>query len=62
MTVRVYSPRSQCEGKRPFISKRDAKRVARHAESHGLGRAQVYRCPHCGDFHIGHKPHHVKGD
>lgn len=60
MTFRVYSPISQCNGKRPFATKADAKRAARAAER-SLGRMRAYRCPHCSTndepiWHVGHKP------
>jgi predicted RNA-binding Zn-ribbon protein involved in translation (DUF1610 family) len=45
----------QCDGKRPYASKAEAKTAARRLE-HLLGRMVSYRCPHCGRFHIGHRP------
>lgn len=60
---RVYSPRSQCDGKIRYATKADAKRVAKSAERYGCGRMQAYRCPHCSTddqpwFHVGHKVRH----
>jgi hypothetical protein len=52
---RVYSPETQCHGKRPYPSKAAAKQAARHVEHH-IGRTQAYHCSYCGAFHIGHKP------
>jgi hypothetical protein len=54
MAAERFSPFTQCEGKRPFSHKRYAKAHARVAEQ-GIGRMQVYRCPHCGRWHVGHK-------
>lgn len=46
---------AQCEGKRPFESKALAKLVIRRHRGCGgvMGLLSAYRCPHCGDFHIG---------
>jgi hypothetical protein len=55
MSSRQYNPLSQCVGKRPYSNKRDAKRAARTMEQH-IGRMHPYRCPTCGQFHLGHKP------
>jgi hypothetical protein len=46
----IADPKSQCFGKHPFKRASDARKVARR----GAIVAQVYRCPHCGQFHIGH--------
>lgn len=57
---RTFSPETQCEGKRRYDTKRQAKTAARHAERE-IGRTTAYRCPHCSTpekayFHIGHQP------
>lgn len=54
MNANVYHPANQCEGKRWFTHKRYAKDHARQAER-SVGRMQVYRCPHCDLWHVGHK-------
>lgn len=55
MTV-VYNPARQCHGKYRFDSKKRAKVEAKRREQIGQGRMNPYRCPHCGFFHLGHKP------
>lgn len=58
----VTDPVKQCEGKKPFRSRKDAMRRvigltnSFHAK-HGkpTSRLNVYECPHCGSWHIGHK-------
>lgn len=48
-------PEQQCTGKEPFpngaIAHRTAERMA--SKRKRRGEVQVYRCPHCGKFHIG---------
>lgn len=56
MTSRTYSAATQCDGKLRYDTKADAKRAAKRSEQHGCGRLHVYRCGHCGRFHLGHKP------
>lgn len=41
---------AQCDGKQPFDTFIAAKRVADRT-----GAASAYRCPHCHQFHVGHK-------
>lgn len=41
---------AQCDGKQPFASHSIAIKVASR-----LGNANAYRCPHCHQFHVGHK-------
>lgn len=55
MPPRVYSAETQCAGKRPYVTKDEAKRAAKRSEA-SFGRMHAYRCAHCGDYHIGHKP------
>lgn len=50
-----YSIRTECEGKRPYRKKADAKAAARRNERQ-WGRMHAYRCGWCDAFHIGHKP------
>lgn len=40
---------AQCDGKQPFAAYSAADKVAKRS-----GIANVYRCPHCNQFHIGH--------
>lgn len=54
--IKVFNPRYQCDGKRPYVKKADAKRAAKLSER-SLGRLRAYRCPHCGFFHLGHSVH-----
>lgn len=64
MTV-VFSSRSQCDGKVVFFDRRGARRVLRQMRGRGknLGHMNVYRCPHCSLFHVGHVPQQmVKGE
>lgn len=58
---RHYNPETQCDGKRAYATKAEAKRVARRSERSLGQRLQAYRCPHCSTpesptFHLGHKP------
>ena len=51
----LWSPRAQCDGKRKYASKPEAKHAARRYETYwGGGHVDVYRCPHCASYHIGH--------
>jgi hypothetical protein len=58
----------QCDGKRRYTTKKDAKQAARHATSTiggGNRPLYAYRCGNCEGFHIGHKPgddHSVTND
>ncbi len=49
----VDDPARQCDGKRRYERKADAKRAIRSAEQ-SFGRMHPYRCPHCSVWHIGH--------
>lgn len=51
-------PARQCHGKHTYPSKAIAKRSLKRWKPTGARRnnLQVYRCPHCDSFHIGHKP------
>lgn len=57
----IDKPEQQCRGKVAYGTKQLAKRAIRRfrAEVTNPGaRKQItaYRCPHCGRFHLGHKP------
>lgn len=52
----VDDPARQCQGKRAFESKADAKHHIKTSASRlgGFDRKPVaYRCPHCNLFHVG---------
>ncbi|HEV7345494.1 MAG TPA: hypothetical protein VGN60_07660 [Devosia sp.] len=49
MTIGTFSQSGQCQDKKPFATWA----IARGANPRHL---DIYRCPHCGQFHIGHKP------
>lgn len=51
MKQRTEPKAAQCEGKKPYSSWREARLQQSHSE-----RLQIYRCPHCGQFHLGNKP------
>lgn len=50
----------QCDGKVKHLTKDTAKREARllagRGRSVGRTRLEVYRCGHCGWWHVGHRP------
>lgn len=46
----------QCKGKRPYKRRRDARRAKRRIETNTNGeKYDVYHCPWCDFFHVGHK-------
>lgn len=49
MSVTTFGRASQCDGKQGYPNWAKA----RGANSHHL---DIYRCPHCGQFHLGNKP------
>jgi hypothetical protein len=60
----LLSPATQCDGKRKYGSKQEAKRVkveliARDAKFGGARVAgwttNVYKCPHCRAYHVGRR-------
>ncbi len=55
----VRDPERQCRGKRKY----DTKKLAREGLADARKRVQsdphrlvIYMCPHCGFYHVGHKP------
>lgn len=44
---------AQCEGKFPYPNGAQAYRVAKRTIKTKKGGLSVYRCPHCGKYHIG---------
>lgn len=46
-----FSQYTQCAGKQSYSSYADA-RASRRFMAH----LDIYRCPHCGQFHLGNKP------
>jgi hypothetical protein len=53
---KIYDARVQCDGKLPYTRKADVKRAIKLIERHS-GRMFPYRCPHCGYWHMGHRPY-----
>jgi predicted RNA-binding Zn-ribbon protein involved in translation (DUF1610 family) len=52
--VRVHSSVWQCDGKQAFTSFSLASQIATRHRSHKKDTSRkVYKCPHCGDWHIG---------
>lgn len=43
-----------CRSKQTYLSKADAKRVARLMSRREREALHLYRCPHCGYHHVGH--------
>jgi len=68
MTAIAMPGTRQCEGKRKYTTKKDAKQAARHATSTiggGNRPLYAYKCGNCDGFHIGHKSYEdvsVAGD
>lgn len=50
--------RRECEGKARHTERGHAMIALRRLhQMHGhQGQLHVYRCPHCGGFHVGHRP------
>lgn len=59
-SIRGQSVDAQCTGKVPFDSGALAYRTAKRMASKKKGGLAVYRCPHCGKYHIG--GHHEAAD
>lgn len=51
MKQRLEPQAAQCQGKKPYASWQMAHRQQSHSH-----RLDIYRCPHCGQFHLGNKP------
>ena len=51
--------RKECTGKVGHDSRDSAMRARRTLTRGKVGEypMNVYKCPHCGQYHIGHKPH-----
>jgi len=47
---------AQCTSKRAYIFKEKAERVAARRMKDGSGPLRVYKCSHCGFFHLTSKP------
>jgi len=43
-----------CRSKQAYLTKRDAKRVARLMTERHRDGFHLYRCPNCRTFHVGH--------
>jgi len=48
-----FQRESECDGKRAYRRKADAKRVVKMSMRHGLPKQQAYKCSHCDGFHVG---------
>ena len=44
----------ECGSKQGYLTKADAKRVARLMTAQHRERFHLYACPQCGLFHVGH--------
>ena len=44
----------ECGNKQGYLSKSEAKRVARLMSARHRDRFHLYRCPQCGLWHVGH--------
>lgn len=60
-TEHYAAPAYQCGGKIQYVRKGDAKRALRRTQTtrpdpQGTRPLNIYRCPHCGFFHVGHAP------
>lgn len=51
---RAELEQAACGGKHPFPTKLAALKVARRMQGNDKGGTDVFRCPYCGKFHIGH--------
>lgn len=51
----VAAAERQCFGKRHFTTKRDAKTARKRYERNHGERLDIYRCPHCATWHLGHR-------
>lgn len=58
MASKRHLRRKQCEGKARHTTAAGAFIAIRKLhQKHGhRGQMGVYRCPHCGKYHIGHQP------
>jgi len=43
-----------CRSKQVYLSKAEAKQVARSMSRRHREALHLYRCPHCGYHHVGH--------
>jgi hypothetical protein len=50
---RTELEQAACVGKHGFPTKLSALKVAKKMAGRGKGGAEAFRCPHCGQFHIG---------
>lgn len=56
MKFKTSDPENQCVGKEPFSSFVLANAVAIRPRTQRKDKMEAYRCPHCGFWHIGHRP------
>lgn len=55
MSVARGSRQQQCEGKKWYTNKDEARRHIARVMAHGGREMQVYRCRFCHRFHVGNK-------
>ena len=56
MASKRHLRRRACEGKKRYDTEEDANRAADYIFTYQHDdRADVYRCDHCGAFHVGHR-------
>lgn len=61
--TKTYNPLGQCNGKRTYLLKAQAKRAVVKMKASGCsGKLNAYRCPHCGWYHVGKNPAKVARD
>lgn len=54
--TKAYDELNQCRGKVPYVSIAEARAALREASRHTVGKLNLYACPHCTYWHLGHKP------
>lgn len=52
--IAIVDVERTCRAKQVYLSKAEAKRVARDMSRRHREALHLYRCPHCGYHHIGH--------
>lgn len=63
MTASLGLSPETCARKRRYRTKREAKQAIVSTLTSAGGRAMnAFRCEHCGDWHIGHRPAWSRGN
>lgn len=52
--ARMHMEQADCAGKEGYPTPQAAASVARHRQKRGQTALRVYKCCHCGQFHMGH--------